>query len=184
MTLARVPLAVAIACVALAVEPPARRALVVLFVTAMVTDVVDGWWARRLGTVSDRGAALDSFADAALATSVAAAVAVTVEWATGSWAWWAISAVASIRLAGLCVTLTRFKVVSIAHTWGNKATGLVVAAVALWALASGRLDDRCVAVACVVAAAAALEELTMAATTVVYSRDRRGWWDPIRLPDP
>lgn len=116
LTLSRVPLAVAIACVAFGLEPPARPVLVTLLVAA-------------------------------------------------------------IRLASLGVTRARFRVVSIAHTLGNKTTGLVIAAVALGALASGHLDDWCVATACGVAVLAALEELIMATTTRVYSRDRRGWWD-------
>ena len=177
LTLSRVPLAVAIACVAFGHEPPARPVLVTLLVTAIATDVADGWWARRQGTASSHDAALDSLADAMLTAGVAVAVALTVEWSVGPWAWCAIAAISAIRLASLGVTRARFRVVSIAHTWGNKTTGLVIAAVALGALASGHLDDWCVATACGVAVLAALKELIMAATTRVYSRDRRGWWD-------
>ena len=181
MTLARVPAALAIVTVALSREP-SRPLLVVLLGLAVATDVADGWWTRRLGTASDRGAALDSLADATLTAAVAVAVVVTVEWSVGPWAWWAIVCVAAVRLTGLWLTRARFHVVSIAHTWGNKATGAVIAVAAAWALASGQLDDLPVAIACGFAALAALEELFMAATTSVYSRDKRGWWDDNHAP--
>ncbi len=177
LTLARFPIAGGIFAIAIAASSPSRWLLVALFVCGIATDAIDGSWARRLGVASERGARLDSAADGALAVAVAVAVGVLIEWSLAPWSWWAIAAVAAIRVAGLCVTLARFQVASIAHTWGNKATGIVVAAAALWALASGRLGGWSVAAACAVAAFAALEELVMAATTRAYYRDMRGWWD-------
>lgn len=120
-----------------------------------------------------------SAADGALAVAVAVAVGRLIEWPVAPWVWWAIAAIAALRLAGLGVTLARFRVVSIAHTWGNKATGIVIAATALWALASGHLGGWPVAAAGAVACVAALEVLVIAATMPVYSRDTRGLWDGI-----
>jgi len=176
LTLSRVPLAVAITWVAWSVDPPARPALVALFAIAIATDMLDGWWARRLGVASDRGARLDSAADAALSIAVALALFATIERPVMAWLWWAIAAVGAVRVAGLGVTFARFRVVSIAHTWGNKATGATIATAAIWTLATGRLDGWAVAVACVVAAVAALEELVIVATAHAYDRDRTGWW--------
>lgn len=34
-----------------------------VFIGGVATDVIDGWWARRTGTSSERGARLDSIAD-------------------------------------------------------------------------------------------------------------------------
>ncbi len=177
VTFARFPLAGAILVIAVANPLPPRWPLVTLFALGIATDAVDGPWARRLGVASDRGARLDSAADGALAVAVTVAVGRMIEWSLAPWAWWAIAAVAAIRLMGLGVTLARFRVASIVHTWGNKAAGAVVAAAALWALASGHLRGWSVFAACAVAAVAALEELVMAATARDYSRDRRGWWD-------
>jgi CDP-diacylglycerol--glycerol-3-phosphate 3-phosphatidyltransferase len=145
---------------------------------AVATDVADGWWARHAGIASDRGAKLDSAADAALSVAVAVALVATVRAPITPWVWWAIAAVGAVRIAGLCVTFMRFRVVSITHTWGNKAAGAALAAAATWVLASSRLDSWPVAVGCVVAAAAAIEELVMSATARTYDRDRKGWWAP------
>ena len=176
VTLARFPAALAIVTVALA-RQPSRSLLVALLCFEVATDVADGWWARRAGIASDKGAKLDSAADAALSLAVVAALVATVRGPMMPWVWWAIGAVSAVRVAGLCVTFMRFGVVSIAHTWGNKAAGAVLAAAATWVLASGRLDSWPVAVGCVVAGAAAIEELAMAATARAYDRDRKGWWD-------
>lgn len=177
LTLSRVPLAVAIAWVAFGTDPPARAVLVALFSIAIATDVIDGWWARRLGTAGRRGAALDSIADEALAVAVALAATRTIEWSVAPWAWWAIAAVAALRLAVLGVTLVRFRVVSIAHTWANKASGILIAGVALTSLSSGHLSNAPVAAAVGVATLAAVEEFLMTANARAYSRDRRGLWD-------
>lgn len=177
LTLARFPLAGGILVLALATSSPARWPLVALFALGIATDVIDGPWARRLGVSGERGAFLDSAADGALAVAVAVAVARVVESPIERWVWWAIVGVAAIRLVGLGVTLARFHVVSIAHTWANKATGIVIAMAAMWALTSGHLGGWPVGAACAIAAFAAIEELVITATARTYSRDRHGWWD-------
>lgn len=45
-----------------------------LFVTAALTDFVDGWWARRWGQVSEVGKMLDPIADKAMVTIALAAL--------------------------------------------------------------------------------------------------------------
>jgi len=179
LTLSRVCLAAAVAAVALGDVRPPRVTLVALFAAAIVTDIADGWWARRAGIASDKGAKLDSAADAALSVAVVVALIATVSGPVMPWVWWAIVAVGAVRVAGLCVTFVRFRVVSIAHTWGNKATGAALAATATWVLASGHLNAWPVFVVCVIAGAAAIEELAIATTARAYDRDRKGWWAPV-----
>lgn len=175
VTLSRFILAAAVAAFALGDAAPRRAALVVLFAAAVLTDVADGWWARHAGIASDKGAKLDSAADAVLSVAVVVALVATTRGPVIPWVWWAVGAVGAVRVAGLCVTFMRFRVVSIAHTWGNKAAGVAIAAAATWVLASGRLDSWPVAVGCVVAGIAAIEELAMAASARAYDRDRKGW---------
>ena len=175
VTLARLPAALAIATVALS-HDPSRPLLAVLFGFAVATDVADGWWARHTGIASERGAKLDSLADSAVTVAMAVALFETVARPVAPWVWWGAGTVGAVRMATLGVTFARFRLVSIAHTWGNKAAGAGIAATAMWVLGSGHLDTWPVAVACVVAGAAALDELGMAATSRTYDRDRRGWW--------
>lgn len=119
VTLSRLPIAAAILVVALADGSPSLLVLMALLGIGIVSDVGDGWLARRWGTASERGARLDSAADAILTVAVAVAVVTTSESSAPEWMWWAIGTVAGIRLATAIVTAARFRVASIAHTWGN-----------------------------------------------------------------
>lgn len=69
LSLARIPLA---ACFALVVKRPALAVLVL--VAAALTDVLDGWVARRSGTVTRTGAALDPITDKVFVLTVAVAL--------------------------------------------------------------------------------------------------------------
>jgi CDP-diacylglycerol--glycerol-3-phosphate 3-phosphatidyltransferase len=65
ITLARIPLGVAIAAILAAFEPGRRVALAcaALLLAMELTDLLDGFLARRLGVVSEWGALLDPYAD-------------------------------------------------------------------------------------------------------------------------
>ena len=175
LTLARVPAALAILLVGLSREP-SRPLLVALFGFAIATDLADGFWARRAGIASARGAKLDSLADAAVAAAVAVALWTTALRPVAAWVWWGAATIGLIRMVTLGVTFARFRLASIAHTWGNKAAGVSAAAACIWVLASGRLDSWPVVIAGVVACAAALDELGMVATSRRDTRDLKGWW--------
>jgi CDP-diacylglycerol--glycerol-3-phosphate 3-phosphatidyltransferase/cardiolipin synthase len=69
LSLARIPLAV---CFALVVKRPALAMLVLAL--AALTDVLDGWVARRSGTVTRTGAALDPITDKVFVLTVAIAL--------------------------------------------------------------------------------------------------------------
>lgn len=177
VTLSRLPIAAAILVVALADDSPSRLVLMALLGIGIVSDVGDGWLARRWGTASERGARLDSAADAILTVAVAVAVVATSDASVPEWMWWAIGSIAGIRLVTAIVTAARFRVASIAHTWGNKAAGVAVAAAAMAAFASGRMDGWPTAVACAVAGAAAVDELVLVSNARSGDRDVRGAWD-------
>lgn len=72
LSLSRIPLA---ACFALLVEVPAAAFAVLLI--AGITDVLDGWLARRLGIVSPTGAVLDPITDKLFVLTVVVTLVVT-----------------------------------------------------------------------------------------------------------
>lgn len=72
LSLARVPLA---AMFPLVVEDP-RAALGVILLSGL-TDLLDGWWARRFGQSSDLGALLDGITDKVFVLAVALTLALT-----------------------------------------------------------------------------------------------------------
>ncbi|WP_159451431.1 CDP-alcohol phosphatidyltransferase family protein [Demequina sp. NBRC 110054] len=180
LSFARVPLGVALAAAAIA-APQAQTMLVTLFALGVATDALDGWWARRSGTASDRGARLDSLADAVFTVATVVALLVAVSWPIAPWVWWAVVAVTAARLAVVAATWTRFRVVSIIHTRLNRATGVAVAIAAGAALATGTMPVWALVVAGLVSVAASTEELGIVRTAETYDRDTRSWRD-LRAP--
>lgn len=168
VTLSRVPIAVAmVAC------RRHRRVVAATFLLGALTDVVDGPLARRLGTASERGARLDSAADAAFSAAAAAVAVGTIDRALRRSAGLGAAIVAATRLLALVVTRRRFGVWSAVHTRLNKATGACVGAVVAAALGRGRMPAAALQVAGAVAGIAALEELAIVATCDRYDPDRR-----------
>src|SRR5581483_4678640 len=66
LTLLRVVLAVAVFGALMSDRPAAHGAALGLFLAAIVTDWLDGWLARRTGTVSSFGKVADPIADKVL----------------------------------------------------------------------------------------------------------------------
>ncbi|MGY1651083.1 CDP-alcohol phosphatidyltransferase family protein [Geodermatophilus sp. SYSU D01119] len=83
--------------------PGGRWAALALFVAASVTDVADGWLARRRGQCTDFGALVDPIADKALVTTVLVCLS-----ARDLLPWWATVVVLAREAA---VTVVRLAVV-------------------------------------------------------------------------
>ncbi len=175
LSFARIPVGIALAATAIA-APQAGTTLITLFVLGVASDVLDGWWARRTGTASDRGARLDSLADAIFTVATVVALLVAVSWPAAPWIGWAVVAVTAARLAVVAATWIRFRVVSIMHTRLNRATGVAVAIAAGAALATGTMPVWALVVAGLVSVAASAEELGIVRTAETYDRDTRSWW--------
>ncbi|WP_062202902.1 CDP-alcohol phosphatidyltransferase family protein [Demequina salsinemoris] len=174
LSIARIPLGAALAATAV-IAPESRATLLICFVLGVVTDVLDGWWARRAGAASDRGASLDSFADAVFTVCTIVALLASVSWALADWGWCAVAAVTAARLAVVAVAWRRFRLASIMHTHLNRATGVAVAVVAGSALATGTMPVWALALAGLVSLAASTEELAIVLRSAEYDRDTRSW---------
>jgi phosphatidylglycerophosphate synthase len=100
----------------------AERAFAILLVAALVTDVLDGWIARRLSLQSPFGATLDSAAD--ITTLLAAAGGIAAfhpqVWHEHSIA---IAAVLGGWLVVCVIALVRYQRLSSFHTYASKAAG-------------------------------------------------------------
>jgi len=158
VTLARFPLALAVAGAAIAGGDAARGWVIALAVAAALTDVVDGWLARRSGTASARGAALDSWADAALAVALTIALVRLVP--ASEWRPWIVLWVAAIIVIRVIVAvMARVRgEPAIGHTVLNKAAGVAAFVAVIWALAAGAFPPVATAVALAIATLAALAE--------------------------
>jgi CDP-diacylglycerol--glycerol-3-phosphate 3-phosphatidyltransferase len=169
LAVSRIPLALALVAVA-----PHRGAALAIFVVACATDVVDGWWARRRGTASDRGARLDSVADAIFFAAAGFVVLTTVDLPLGPALAVSVGVVAATRFATLVVTKRRFRRWSVMHTDLNRASGAALAVVAALGIAQGALSLPELLAVTAVAQLAATEELTIASSAHPYDPDHRG----------
>lgn len=136
---------------------PLSAAFFAIYVACGLSDVLDGYVARKTGAVSNWGGKLDSAADLTLALIVAirlypsAQPALTYEIMV-----WIVS-IGLIRLGALLVVYRKFKTFEILHTYGNKATGVLLF-VFPFTLPFGVMDPF-VYILCGIAWLSALEEL-------------------------
>ena len=109
---------------ALLVLPPRSLPFVVLYLLCGLTDVLDGYIARKLHTESEKGAMLDSIADMLFAVVYAVKILPILKIPLWIWIWTAIIAVTKIT----CISVASMKAhrLEIAHSFGNKLTGLLL----------------------------------------------------------
>lgn len=109
---------------ALLVLPPRSLPFVVLYLLCGLTDVLDGYIARKLHTESEKGAMLDSIADLLFAVVYAVKILPILKIPLWIWIWTAIIAVTKI----ICIVIASKKVhrLEIEHSLGNKLTGLLL----------------------------------------------------------
>lgn len=140
-----------------------------LYTLCGVSDVLDGWAARRLNAVSERGARLDSAADL-LFCAAAMVRLLPVLWALlPPMVWCGAAAVLAVRLASYGVAAVKYRRFAPLHTWLNKLTGVAVFAIPYGLLTPW--DVPLCAAACGLAALAAAEELLIHLRAGVYDPD-------------
>jgi CDP-diacylglycerol--glycerol-3-phosphate 3-phosphatidyltransferase len=171
LTVARFPLGLALALAATLPDEPSRITTTSFFVVGAVTDLADGPIARRLGTAGPHGARLDSAADAFFTACTIVALLGAVGLPDPTWVWWCVALVVAGRLVVVIATFVRFRVVSIAHTTANRASGATVGIVAVVGFWSGTLPVWGLAIAGVVAAIATADEARLVASASSYDRD-------------
>ena len=125
-----------------------------LYALAGVTDMLDGYVARRTGTESELGARLDSIADLVLV--VVSLVKILPAVAVPTWLWVWVVAIVLVKAVNVASGLVVEKRLVMPHTLANKAAGLVVFlvpfAIPLFGITAPAI------IACAVATFAAVQE--------------------------
>ncbi|MEM1484493.1 CDP-alcohol phosphatidyltransferase family protein [Oscillospiraceae bacterium PP1C4] len=134
-----------------------------------LTDVLDGWLARRYHTESRLGAHLDSAADFVVAAvllwrlyPIVAPDAMLMIW---------VATIAALRFGAAITASLRFGVLGFLHTYGNKFTGLLLFFYPL-SLVLTR-STTVIAILCTVATLSAVEELAIELTAAQWNPDRK-----------
>lgn len=96
----------------------------VFYLLCGVTDVLDGLIARKLHMESEKGAILDSVADLFFAVAYAVRILPLLNLPLWILIWTA--SIAAAKITGIFIASTKAHSLSIAHSFGNKLTGLLL----------------------------------------------------------
>ena len=122
-----------------------------------ISDILDGYIARKTNTVSKAGATFDSIADFIFVSVMVVIFIPLISWEL--WLIYWIVAIATIRLVSLVIGFAKYHSVAFLHTYTNKATGLVLF---LFPLFYHIADITIVVIAlCSIASLSAIEELVI-----------------------
>lgn len=119
ITLSRIPFSLL-----LLVFQPHSVPFAVCYLLCGITDMLDGFIARRLHTASEKGAKLDSMAD--LVFAAVYAVRILPLLSVPFWIWIWTTVIAAVKLGGIIYTGKKSGKLSIMHSFGNKLTGLLL----------------------------------------------------------
>ncbi len=125
-----------------------------IYLICVISDVLDGYVARKTHTESNLGEKLDSVSDLIMFVVLTIILFPLINLTTQIIIW--IVIIGLIRAVSMMVVLVKYKTFAILHTYGNKITGLVLAAFPL-SLAFIQLEAL-MYIICVIASISAIEE--------------------------
>jgi CDP-diacylglycerol--glycerol-3-phosphate 3-phosphatidyltransferase len=155
---------------------PLSKVFYGIYLACGISDVLDGYIARKSGTVSRFGGKLDSVADILMALVVGFLLSPylgsLLQHEIVVW----IILISIIRILSLLVVQAKYKTFEILHTYGNKATGLLLFAFP-FLLTNGHATFY-VYVVCVVASLAAVEEFAIHLSSRSFQSEKKSiFWD-------
>ena len=126
----------------------------VLYTLCGVSDLLDGYLARRTGSASSAGACLDSVADAVFFGVTAVLFIPIIQWE--GWLVCSVAGIVLLRAAALAVGMAKYHILLLLHTALNKLAGLCLF---FFPLCYAVFGITAAFPLCAVAGLAALEEL-------------------------
>lgn len=164
VTLARIPLAVSLLWI-----PPLGTAFVAIYLLCGISDMVDGFIARKTRTTSALGAKLDSAADFILVAVLVRILYPVLRPPLPILIW--IVLIAVIRFAAVGVVWVKHHSLSMLHTYWNKITGFLLF---LFPLALAALPATVpISIVCIAASLSAIEELLIDITADELDPNRK-----------
>lgn len=136
-----------------------------------LTDVFDGWLARKTGTTSDFGARLDSIADLMFYAVILIRLFPVLRVILPVQIWYAVAGVLLVRLTAYCTAAIKYHRFASMHTYLNKLTGAAVFLLPyILMISSGVAYAWAV---CILACAASAEELAIHLCRKSYCADTK-----------
>lgn len=160
-----------IACIPLLLLRPLSFKFFICYGMCGLTDILDGYLARKLGVSGQFGAKLDSGADFVFAVSLAIIFFKPLSqlplWII---AW--IGGIMLIRFSALAIGYFKYHTFYFLHTYGNKLTGLVLF-LSLFLYRSQGIEA-IIVFDCIFAGVSAIEEFAINITSKELNRDVKG----------
>lgn len=134
-----------------------------------ITDILDGYIARRYHAMSKHGEVLDTVGDIVMIFVIGVMLLPLLTLSIGVWS--AIILIAAIRFAAMLIGFYKFRVLTTVHTYGNKLTGFLL----FIYLPLVYFDSHSIGmiVVIVIAMLSAIEELLLQLTLKEVSRNRK-----------
>ena len=158
----------------LAFLSPLSASFWAVYLLCGISDMLDGWRARRLHAQSRIGAALDSTADLLFVLCAGVRLLLLIVAQLAVWAVWIAAGIAAVKLSAYAVGAVRYRRFAALHTMLNKLTGAALFLLPLF-LWSGGFQTLCALVEAI-ALAAAVEELLIQLKTKTYNANIQGVW--------
>ena len=146
---------------------PLKPPFLAVYFLCGVSDILDGFLARRWKVSSHAGALLDSVADFVLVAVLLYVFIPYYNWPGWILIW--IASIALIRISALIVCRIRFRKFAFLHTVSNKATGAALLCFPFLLRLFG-LNPTAILLGCL-ASLSALEELTIQIVSAHLNRD-------------
>ena len=103
---------------------PLEAAYILIYIICGVSDILDGYVARKMHTTSKMGSKLDSIADFVMMVIVSITLYQIIEWTDFIIAW--ILIIGLDRIVSLVMVFIKFKELAMLHTYSNKLTGFIL----------------------------------------------------------
>ncbi len=149
---------------------PLSPAFFTLYALCGVSDMLDGYIARKFHCASALGAALDSIADFVFFAAALLSLIPALPWESWMLLW--AGSIALVRFVSLAVGWLKFKTPAFLHTIANKVTGAALFLMPFLIPLTGLAAS--VAVCCTIASLAALEELAIFLKSASLDRNAPG----------
>ena len=106
--------------------PPLTVLFFVIYTFCGISDVLDGWVARKTNTTSEFGAKLDSIADLLFYALVIIRLLPVLWKLLPTWIWYFVGGIVLVRLIAYLTAAVKFHRFASLHTKMNKITGAAV----------------------------------------------------------
>ncbi|MCI1881395.1 MAG: CDP-alcohol phosphatidyltransferase family protein [Sporolactobacillus sp.] len=103
---------------------PLSAMFFILFLACGISDVLDGYVARKTGTTSKLGDNIDSVADFVMCLVLISVLYVVVNPTTSILIW--LLFIIVIRILSTMIVFVKYRTFAMLHTYGNKITGLLL----------------------------------------------------------